>query len=117
MTQKELYNALSDEQKQLHEHLEENEYRIYFFAGDGKICAEIENWTDGGVDMVINLMPFGIIALQDYYNNFDMDEEIDLHRQDERYRKAFRIKQSVMDFETWVKSLGDVICQFCRKTA
>lgn len=117
MKTEELYNALNDEQKRLYDHLEENDYRIYLFEQDGQICAEVENWTDGGVDMIITLMPFIIDELQNYYDNFDIDDEIDLHRQDERYRAAFRITASVRDFTDWEQELERVICEFNSKAA
>lgn len=117
MTQQQLYMALTDEQKQLSDLLEDNDYRVYLFERDGKICGEVENWTDGGVDMIINLLPFCIEELQDYYDYFDIDDEIDLHRQDERYRKAFRITESVRDFTGWIESLERVICNYYSKAA
>lgn len=81
MTQNELYNTLTDEQKQLHEYLEGNGRRVYLFEQDGQICAEVENWTNGGVDMIINCMPFCVNELQNYLEGFDIDEEIDLYRE------------------------------------
>ena len=74
MTQQQLYMALTDEQKQLSDLLEDNDYRVCLFERDGKICGEVENWTDGGVDMIINLLPFCIEELQDYYDYFDIDD-------------------------------------------
>lgn len=109
MTQIELYNALNDEQKQLHEYLEENDRRVYLFEQDGQICAEVENWTNNGVDMIITLMPFNFDELQSYYEDFDIDEEIDLHRESKDYRNAFTIRQSVEDFEEWEQSLQELI--------
>lgn len=117
MRTEELYNELNDEQKRLYDHLEENDYRVYLFEQDGQICAEVENWTDGGVDMIITLMPFTIDELQSYYDDFDIDDEIDLHRQDERYCAAFRITESVRDFTDWEQELERVISEFNSKAA
>ena len=116
MKELELYNVLTDEQKRLYNHLQENDYSVYLFEQDDQICAEVENWTDGGVDMIITLMPFTIDELQNYYDGFDIDDEIDLHRQDERYRAAFRITESVRDFTDWEKELEHVINEFYKKT-
>lgn len=112
MTQIELYNALNDEQKQLHKYLEENDRRVYLFEQDGQICAEVENWTNGGVDMIINCMPFCVNELQNYLEGFDIDEEIDLYRESEDYRNAFTIRQSLEDFEGWRNELEMLICDF-----
>ena len=79
------------------------------FKQDGKQCAEIESWTYGGVDMIIYLEPFikeEFIKFVDEY--FDIDEEIELHRQDERYKQAFTISQSVKDFEKYINNLESI---------
>ncbi len=117
MTHNELYDILTEEQRQLFEHLEENDRGVYLFEQDGNICAEVENWTDGGVDMVVTLMPFSIEALQEFYEGFEVDDEIDTHRQDERYRKAFRISDSVRDFEMWEKELEQLIDDYYSKAS
>lgn len=85
----------------------ENNFRIYKY-NDGW---DLENWTDGGVDMIINIDANNNIVeeLESYIENFDIDEEIDLHRQDERYKKRFRISESVKDFENWVEFIENVI--------
>ena len=37
----------------------ENEgFEVDLFEQDDHSCAELEKWTDGGVDMIITLMPF-----------------------------------------------------------
>lgn len=78
---------------------------------DGKYL-ELEDWTDGGVDMLIyiDLQQTNIInGLEEYLNNFDIDEEIDIYRQDKSYRDAFKITDSVKDFENWVKYIKNII--------
>lgn len=75
-----------------------------------KLCGlEIETWTDYGVNM-IEFLDFrdDINSIYDYNEvskkirelayNFDIDEEIDMYRQDEKYRKTFKVTQSVYDF-------------------
>lgn len=70
---------------------------------------ELEDWTNGGVNMIIyidkrkkeNLKE----QLLEYIDNFDIDEVIDLYRQDERYRNDFTIRESLKDFEDWIKSM------------
>lgn len=109
MTQTDYYNRLTDEQKVLINYLEENNRAVYLFEQDGKICAEVENWTDGGVDMIIVLMPFTIDELKKWHESFDIDEEIGTLRQDERYRNAFTIRESVNDFDGWHNDLKQLI--------
>lgn len=80
---------------------------------------EINTYTDGGVNMIIFLdgrdrdmtdPDWWKNEFQSIWEAFDVDEEIDLHRQDETYRNVFRISQSVHDFEeydSWLKELAD----------
>ena len=44
----------------------------------------------------------------EYIDNFDIDEEIDIYREDKRYREAFTIRQSLQDFENWIKWLNEI---------
>lgn len=77
----------------------------------GKVL-ELEQWTDGGVDMIIyvDLSEKNIIeGLEEYLHNFDIDEEIDIYRQDKHYRDNFKITESVKDFEDWVLYVENVV--------
>ena len=42
-------------------------------------------------------------------NDFDIDEEIDLHRQGEDYKNTFTIAESVKDFTDFHNDLKDVV--------
>ena len=72
---------------------------------------DLEQWTNGGVDMFINIDTNNNIIkeLEQYLDNFDIDEEIDIYRQDKRYREAFTIRESVKDFEDWVEYIKEII--------
>ena len=94
--------------KKIQSFFEEKGFNVHLFKQDNKQCAEIEKWTNGGVDMVINLMPFTSEQFIKYVNDFDIDEEIDLHRQDKRYRDAFKITESVKDFTDFHNHLKEV---------
>ena len=87
----------------------ENNFRIYEATED----YELEAWTDGGVDMLIYIDKFKeenvIEQLEHYLEEFDIDEIIDLHRQDEDYRNDFKITESVKDFENWVHFIEEII--------
>ena len=67
---------------------------------------ELESWTDGGVDMFISIDKNSdnnlLEQLERFVENFDIDEEIDIHREDENYKRNFTIKESIRDFENWV---------------
>lgn len=74
---------------------------------------ELEQWTNGGVDMIIyidkNSNETLIEQLEEYIDNFDIDEEIDLYRENEDYKSNFTIRASLEDFENWVEYINDII--------
>lgn len=66
---------------------------------------EFEAWTNGGVDMSIPCwLNEGTIleGFERYIEHFDIDNEIDIYRQDPHYKANFRITESVADFENWI---------------
>lgn len=97
----------TDELKKIFE--EELRFRVHLHEQDGKTGAELEDWTEGGVDMIMWIHPFTVEEFKQYVESFDIDEAIDLHRQDPSYRDAFPCRQSVTDFEKWEKRLKDNI--------
>lgn len=91
--------------EQLRSFFEEQGFNVYPFEEDGQPGAEIEKWTDGGVDMIIVLNPFTVESFFEYVDSFDIDEEIETHRYDRRYREAFTIRKSLSDFTAFHRSL------------
>ena len=76
---------------------------------DGDIL--IETYTDGGVDMVKYLSPDAFVKeFKEYRDYFNVDEEIEVHRDDERYKNDFTIRESLEDFEEYQEKL-DRICE------
>jgi len=94
--------------KKLQAFFESKEFNVYLFEQDNEQCAELESWTVGGVDMIISLVPFTKENFIEYVNDFDIDEEIELNRQNEAYRKAFTISQSVTDFTNYFNELDNI---------
>lgn len=84
-----------------------------FGIHEGKEIYELEEWTNGGVDMIITIFKDSDNTVTDqfreYIENFDVDEEIDVYRQDKRYCDAFRITESVKDFEDWEQFVTDIL--------
>ena len=74
---------------------------------------ELESWTDGGVNMFIGIDKNSsnnlLEQLRLFVENFDIDEEIDIHRQDTDYRRNFTIRESIRDFENWVDYIEECI--------
>ena len=62
---------------------------------------ELESWTDGGVDMFISIDKNSdnnlLEQLERFVENFDIDEEIDIHR------------EGINDFENWVDYIEECI--------
>ena len=95
--------------EKLQEFFEQENFNAHLFEQDGKQCAEVEKWTDGGVNMVFYLNPFTKESFIERVNDFDIDEEIDLHRQGQDYKNAFTITQSVKDFTDFHIHLKEVV--------
>ncbi len=59
--------------------------------------------------MNIWLNPFSIDSFVSYVYEFDIDEQIDLHREEDgSYKNAFTIKQSLEDFTEFHNELKNV---------
>ena len=99
--------------------MDDNNIGYWRYEENGVCCGiEIEQWTDAGVDMIHFLdgrdkdmedPNWWKEELSDIYNNFDVDDEIDLHRQAEDYRSAFSIRQSLKDFDDYECWLEDIV--------
>ena len=74
---------------------------------------ELESWTNGGVDMFITIDKNSyntlLEQLKEFVENFDIDEEIEIHRKDENYKRNFTIRESINDFENWVDYIEECI--------
>lgn len=84
----------------------------YFTIFENKSNYELETWTNEGVDMIITIEKNGdtlLEQLKEYINNFDIDSEIDMYRENEEYRNNFTIKESIKDFEDYISYVKDLI--------
>ena len=93
----------------LQKFFEDEGFNVDIFEQDNQRCAEIEKWTDGGVDMIITLIPFTKEEFIDYVNDFDVEDLIDTYRQDVNYKKNFTISQSLKDFKKFHSDLKKVV--------
>ena len=66
--------------KKLKEFFEQQGFNVHLSKQDKVQCAEVEKWTDGGVDMIIWLNPFTVEEFKGYINDFDVDELIVSYR-------------------------------------
>jgi len=88
---------------------EEQGFNVHLFEQENQQCAEVEKWTDGGVDMIFALMPFTAEKFIERVNDFNIDEEIDLYRQDPSYKSNFTISESLKDFKNFHRDLKQVV--------
>ena len=87
-----------------------------FNVSEGTNEIELESWTNGGVDMFITIDKNShntlLEQLKEFVENFDIDEEIEIHREDENYKRNFTIRESITDFENWFTYVvKNCICQ------
>lgn len=98
---------------------EQNDFAMHEYEENGILCGyELETWTNGGVNMIHfidcrdseGVTPEKVLSeLKEIFECFDVDEQIDLHRQGEDYRNAFTIRQSVEDFEEYYDCLSQLV--------
>ena len=93
----------------LRDFFENEDFLVHPFEQDGQQCAEVEKWTDGGVDMIITLIPFTKDEFISYVDDFDIDEKIDFYRNDKSYKNTFTIRQSLKDFTEFNNMLKRVV--------
>jgi len=106
--------------EQLTKFFEKKGFIVHLRKQDNVQCAEIEKWTDGGVDMGIWLNPFTVEEFQSYVNDFNVDDLITNYRQDPLYKSNFTISESLKDFTKFHNHLKKInislIKQSNRKT-
>ena len=93
----------------LRDFFEHEAFLVHQFEQDGQQCAEVEKWTNGGVDMIITLIPFTKDEFISYVDDFDIDEKIDFYRNDKSYKNTFTIRQSLKDFTEFNNMLKRVV--------
>ena len=94
---------------------------FYNYVEDGKLCGyELDTYTSCGVNQIIfldfrdeekdaeNVNDF-IEQLNYYVKNIDVEEEIELNRQNQDYRENFTFSRSLDDFEKWKTELEEIV--------
>ncbi|WP_456364277.1 hypothetical protein [Priestia aryabhattai] len=76
-------------------------------------CVDLETWTTGGVNMHITIHIDSeqtyLEQFKEYVLDFEVDEQIDLHREGEAYKNTFTIRQSLKDFESYEELLQSIL--------
>ena len=103
--------------KQLTKVFQDQNFSVNLFKEDGKQCAEIETWTTNGVSMLHLLRPLSLASFEEVVKDFNVDEEIDLHRIDPLFRSHFTVRQALEDFEEYQQRLKTTLekLKLCEK--
>lgn len=99
-------NSTEDDLKKF---FEDEDFNIHLGDEDDRDYVEIETWTKGGVNMIFILEPFTKKSFIDYVEDFDIDEQIDLHRRANDYKNAFTIRESLEDFTEFHNRLKELV--------
>jgi len=107
--------------------IESFNYNVNLIYENGMISGmEIETWTNGGVDMIHTF--YFCDDYQELYekdnvkkqlkeiaDSFSIDDEIDMYRQDAKYKSNFSIRESLEDFEEYQNRLKNLSKNFLTK--
>lgn len=88
------------------------ELKKHFDIYEDEDIIQLENWTGGGVDMVVYINKNAKIdhlqQFKNFIDNFDIDEEIEIHRQDKQYKNDFTISEGIEDFTNYLNELKKI---------
>ena len=108
------YNSLPKEKQQLLDLWSEHD--LIWTSGevweDKPHSVELEMYTDAGGDMIIDLEDISIKKLEEYVNNFDINEEVSVWWPDGEPGRGVpfdSMDEHVADLELWLAELRDII--------
>jgi hypothetical protein len=81
---------------------------VYRTKQDGVECAELNTYTTGSVNMIIWLNPFTVESFREWIDSFDINEEIEIHRQSKLYCECFSILNSLEDFTEYIRRMNQI---------
>ena len=103
--------------KNIIDKIETADIQVYKYEEKGQLCGyDLKTYTKDGLNQNIfvdfrqtnkdpnNPDDFKELFLE-YVNSIDVDEEIELNRQDKRYKEAFTLTQALKDVKRWKKDL------------
>jgi len=103
--------------KKIFDKIENANISIDEYKEGNKLCGyELNTYTDGGLNQIIfvdfrdtNKKPKNEKDFKELFleriKSIDVDEEIELNRQNKGYRDAFTIRESLEDIESWKKEM------------
>lgn len=105
---------------QIKEKLNASGIDVYDYKEQGKLCGyELNTYTQGGVNQIVfidfrntGLKPSKandfIKLFNERVNSIDIDEEIEMLRQDKTYCAAFTVSKGIKDLKQWKENLQNI---------
>ena len=103
--------------KKIFDKIENANIQIFKYKEDGKLCGyELNTYTEGGLNQIVfvdfrdtkkdpeNEKDFKEL-FSERIESIDVDEEIEMNRQNKGYRDAFTLTQALKDVKAWKKGL------------
>lgn len=109
--QVEYYNRLNDEQKRLYD-LISDKYDISLDIVNGEFEAEINCYTNHDINMVFYINPFTLAEIDSYFDNFDIDNEVQLMYESSSFRERFSLREAIAEYEDWIEEWEDNISEW-----
>jgi len=106
--------------KEITSHLEQLNIQVHEYKEDKKLCGyELNTYTDCGVNQIIFLdfrdSKMNPKKAKDFIEKFnervdsiDVDEEVEMNRQSDAYKRNFSLTVSIQDFKDWKEGLRQV---------
>lgn len=106
--------------KEITSHLEQLNIQVHEYKEDKKLCGyELNTYTDCGVNQIIFLDFRGskmnpkkakdfIEKFNERVDSIDVDEEVEMNRQSDAYKRDFSLTVSIQDFKDWKEGLQQV---------
>ena len=97
--------------------LENANISIYDYKEDGKLCGyELNTYTNGGLNQIVfvdfrdtDKNPNKVADFKELFlervKSIDIDDEIEVNRQNKEYCQVFTIRESLEDIEEWKQEL------------
>ena len=103
--------------KKIFDKIESANIQIHEYKEGKKLCGyELNTYTEGGLNQIVfvdfrdtdkkpkNANDFKELFLE-RIESIDIDEEVELNRQDKSYRQTFSLRNSLDDIEAWKEEM------------
>lgn len=113
--QQALYERLQDVNKAFYVYLiNHNDIAdVYLFEQDGCVRAEIDTYTDDGIEMLVTTNEeLSTGDVNEYLRYFDVDENVQLHYNVENRPSYFTLRVLLDNFENWQEDMKKIMSDY-----